>query len=82
MESKMGKLYIIDRFEGGFAVLEEDGGDHIDVPREQTPGNAHEGDVLEQAETGFIIREDLTRERRERIIGKQKRLFKHRSEET
>ncbi|MCD7784045.1 MAG: DUF3006 domain-containing protein [Oscillospiraceae bacterium] len=78
----MGKLYTIDRFEGEFAVLEEDGDGHIDVPKGQLPEGTHEGDVLEQSETGFIIREDLTRERRERIIGKQKRLFKHRSEET
>jgi len=78
----MGKLYIIDRFEGEFAVLEEDGGGHIDVPKGQLPEGAHEGDVLEQAETGFIIREGLTHERRERITGKQRRLFRHRSEET
>ncbi|MCD7771488.1 MAG: DUF3006 domain-containing protein [Oscillospiraceae bacterium] len=78
----MGEIYIIDRFEDAFAVLEDESGSHIDVPRDQIPRNVHEGDVLEQSETGFIIREDLTRERRDKIITKQKRLFKHRSEET
>ncbi len=78
----MGKIYTIDRFEDAFAVLEDESGGHIDVPKDQIPGNAHEGDILEQSETGFIIREDLTRERRDKIITKQKRLFKHRSEET
>ncbi len=78
----MDEIYIIDRFESTFAVLESESGGHIDVPREQIPGNAHEGDVLEQSENGFIIREDLTMERRDKIITKQKRLFKHRSEET
>lgn len=78
----MGKLCIIERFEGESAVLEEDSGGHIDVPKGQLPEDAHEGDVLEQSETGFIIRKDLTDERRERITGKQKKLLRHRSEET
>ncbi|MCD8106482.1 MAG: DUF3006 domain-containing protein [Oscillospiraceae bacterium] len=78
----MGKLYTVDRFEENIAVLENEDGSHINAPRSLISGNAQEGDILERVENGYIIREDLTRERRERIIGKQKRLFRHRSDET
>ncbi len=82
MEAEMGKLYTIDRFEDNIAVLENEDGSHINAPSSLISGNAQEGDILERVGDGYIIREDLTRERRERIIGKQKRLFRHRSDET
>ena len=37
--------YIIDRFEGEFAVLEKEDGGTIDVPKTQIP-DAKEGDVV------------------------------------
>ncbi len=78
----MGKLYIIDRFEDNIAVLENEDGSHKNTYREFLPENAREDDILEFTEDDFIIREDLTRERRDKILKKQKRLFRHRSEET
>ncbi len=36
---------IIDRFEGEYAVLEIEGGRHIDLPRALVP-DAREGDVI------------------------------------
>ncbi|MCD8005814.1 MAG: DUF3006 domain-containing protein [Oscillospiraceae bacterium] len=77
----MGKYYIVDRLEENIAVLEDEDGGHVNALRSLVFG-AHEGDVLEVMEDGFTVREDLTRERRERIREKQKKLFKHRSEET
>ncbi|MCD7823360.1 MAG: DUF3006 domain-containing protein [Oscillospiraceae bacterium] len=74
-------IYIIDRFEDNIAVLESEDGSHIDVPIGELPAGIHEGDSLEKTESGFIFREDLTGERRERIKEKQKRLFRHRTEE-
>ncbi len=78
----MDKLYTIDRIEGEIVVLEMENGSHINALRSLVPGNAKEGDVLETAENGFVVREDLTQERRDKILQKQKKLFKHRSEET
>ena len=39
-------VYIIDRFEGEYAVLEEESGAHKDVRRTLLPQNAAEGDLL------------------------------------
>ena len=39
-------VYIIDRFEGEYAVLEEESGAHKDVHRAILPKNAAEGDFL------------------------------------
>ena len=39
-------VYIIDRFEGEYAVLEEESGAHKDVRRAILPKNAAEGDLL------------------------------------
>ncbi len=77
----MGILYVVDRFEGDFAVLENEDGSHKNTYRELLPENVREGDILEFTEDDFIIREDLIRERRDKILKKQKKLFRHRSEE-
>lgn len=76
----MGKLYTIDRFENGFAVLECEDGSHINKYKELIPDGAREGDVLEFTDNDFVIREDLTRERRDKILKKSKKLFRHRSD--
>ncbi len=76
----MGELWVIDRFEGDFAVLEDEDGSHINAHRDLIPYNAHEGDVIEPCEHGFTVREDLTAQRRERIREKSKKLFRHRSD--
>lgn len=38
--------YIIDRFEGDYAVIELKNGTHADMPRSLIPTNAKEGDTL------------------------------------
>lgn len=72
-------IFIIDRFEGDIAVLEDENGGHSDVLRGLIPKDSREGDVLELRDGEYIKRSDLTEIRRERIIGKSKRLFKKRT---
>lgn len=76
----MGKIWIIDRLEENYAVLEDEDGGHINALRDLIPYNAHEGDVIEPCEHGFTVREDLTEQRRERIRENSKKLFRHRSD--
>ena len=76
----MGELWVIDRFEGDFAVLEDEDGGHMNISRKLIRGEAHEGDILESLDSGFEVRKDLTEQRRERIREKSKKLFRHRSD--
>lgn len=39
-------MWIIDRFEGDWAVIEPDGGVTFDIPRRLLPNGSREGDVL------------------------------------
>lgn len=39
-------MYIIDRFEGDFAVLERNDRTTINVPKDQLPAESKEGDVI------------------------------------
>ena len=53
---------IIDRFEGGFAVVELENLEMVDLPKKLVPDDAEEGDVLE-----INVNEKETEARRERI---------------
>lgn len=64
---------IIDRFEGGIAVVETDEG-IIDISREYLPENAAEGDVIVQTCGGYIVDEQATAERRRKIAERLRRL--------
>ena len=67
--------YIIDRWEGDYAILETDGGEMIDVPRGQIPPDAREGDVLSCQGGLYRVEEEETRARRARIEEKMRRLW-------
>lgn len=54
--------YIIDRFEGDFAVVEIDEGKFANIPRLALPKEAKEGDVI-----NVWIDKDETEQRRKRI---------------
>lgn len=56
-------IYTVDRLEGAWAVLEEEGGGMVDLPLVDLPLGLREGDKLERTETGWTLRPDL-RERR------------------
>lgn len=38
--------YIIDRFEGNFAIVELENGNFIDIPKEAIPKEAKESDII------------------------------------
>ena len=37
---------VIDRFEGGIAVIELENGDMVDIPKKILPNNAKEGSIV------------------------------------
>lgn len=64
---------IIDRFEGGIAVVETDSG-MLDIARELLPENTVEGDVIVLTDGGYIIDEQATAERHKTIAERFRRL--------
>ena len=62
--------FIIDRFEGEFAVVELENREMIDIPICMIPADAKEGNTLK-----IIIDEEETAIRRKRIEEKFKNLF-------
>ena len=71
-------MFIIDRFEGDFAVVETDNG-LINIPLSDLPEGAKEGDVLRKDNDTmrFDIDVEDTAARKKRIEGKMNRLFKN-----
>jgi hypothetical protein len=51
-------MLIIDRFENGFAVVEDgESGEIFDIPVSNLPAGAREGSVLKRTESGYILGE-------------------------
>ncbi|HEX3027478.1 MAG TPA: DUF3006 domain-containing protein [Clostridia bacterium] len=70
------RKYIIDRFEKGYAVLEEENGHLIDMAAAQLPREAKEGDVILMKSGGsFEIDREETNRRHRIIQDFQKRLM-------
>lgn len=67
-------MIIIDRFEGKYAVCEEND-KQILIEKEILPSNAKEGDVLEMFEGHYFINSDETEKRREEINSLQDDLW-------
>ncbi|MBR6618592.1 MAG: DUF3006 domain-containing protein [Oscillospiraceae bacterium] len=65
---------IIDRFEGEFAVIETEDGTQ-NIPRTQLPEDAAEGDVLRRTEDGWETDAEATRQRRERLAARRRRML-------
>lgn len=65
------KPFIIDRFEGQWAVIEY-GDDVFNLPKKALPEGSKEGDVLD---IEIKVDEDATRARKERIQRMADRLF-------
>lgn len=59
--------YSIDRFEEEIAVLQDDEGRSVDVPRALLPDGARRGEVLSFDGTAYRPAPDETERRRERI---------------
>ena len=69
-------MWIVDRFEDRFAVLEHEDGTFQDVPREALPPACHEGSVLRKNEDGtFELDPKAEEKRRETLYELQNDLF-------
>lgn len=67
-------MIIIDRFEGKFAVCEDDD-KQILIEKSQLSQDAKEGDVIEKSSCGYVVNVIETQKRREKIIALQKSLW-------
>ncbi len=69
-------VYIIDRFEGEYAVLEEESGAHKDVHRAILPKNAAEGDFLHFDGINYSIDKAATETRKRMMEEKMRKIMK------
>lgn len=70
------KPYVVDRFEGSYAILIDKYCSSFDVLRDELPPDTREGDVLHENEGAFIVDEEATRIKREKIQRIHERLMK------
>lgn len=68
------KRYIIDRIEEGFAVVECDG-EMLNIKLDILPKGVKSGDILLNTGGDFVIDNEETQERRQKIIKLQQELF-------
>lgn len=59
--------YIIDRFEGDFAICEDENGNIVDIKKDKIPREAAEGDVLIIEDENIMIALLETEERKKQI---------------
>lgn len=72
----MGR-YVLDRFEKGLAVLEDEGGTMRSVPAEKLPSGLREGAVLEESGGRFFFLKAETEHRDSQIKKRVSDLFKN-----
>ena len=68
--------YSLDRFENGFAVLENDNREFINIEKSLLPDKAREGSVLIMENGAWRIDLEEEKARKERIKSLEERLFK------
>lgn len=61
--------YSIDRFEGEFAVCEDEEGNFLDIPKALLPADVREGTVLNEKNGRYTI--DQAEEKRRRDLANQ-----------
>ena len=66
--------YIVDRFEGEFAVLEKKEGGTFDVPKSEIK-DAKEGDIVILKDGIYVVDAEETQKRKKFMAEKIKRLF-------
>ncbi len=70
------KKYIIDRFEGIYAICEDEGKSFINIEKDKLPSEIKEGDCIISDEDGiYSLDIEATEERKRRIRKKLDRLF-------
>ena len=67
--------YIIDRFKGDTAVLEDENKEFLNVPKSILPENSNESDCLVFKDGKYIIDEETTKELKEEISDLMDELF-------
>ena len=70
---------IIDRITDGIAVLEKEDMTHIEIEASLLPDGVKEGTVLDFDGINYVVNSEAEAEIRERIIKKQRSIFKKRS---
>jgi len=60
-------MYIIDRYEGEYVILEDEDKKIMRVRREELPPQAKEGDCIVNTGTRYELDEKATKDRRVRI---------------
>lgn len=70
------KLYSVDRFEGQYAILVDNYSKAYDVLRDELPSDVREGDILNENEGQYVIDEEATKEKREKIHKIREELLK------
>lgn len=68
-------MIIVERVEGGTAVLESDG-KRLAVPLSELPSGVHEGSVLYKTANGYKTDENSEKKRRGQISAKRRRIFR------
>ncbi|MDF2841458.1 MAG: hypothetical protein K0Q99_2230 [Clostridia bacterium] len=68
--------YVIDRFEGRYAVCEDEQGNMLHIERVRIPIGAKEGDVIFVSDTGVEIDLEVTKKRKANIEALAKELWK------
>lgn len=67
-------MLIIDRFEGDYALL-EDNDNHYEIKKSELPENCREGDVITSKDGMYIVDTEQTNQRREAIKRLQRSLW-------
>lgn len=65
---KINSMFSIDRFEGDFAVCENEKGKFVDIPLKKIPVTAKESDVIIYTTDGFVVDEDETIRRKKEFF--------------
>lgn len=68
-------MLVIDRFEGDIAII-EDGESIINIPKNQLPFNAKDGDILILSDGKYLIDEVATDNRKKELENRFSKLFK------
>ena len=76
MESKLEEIYVLDRFEGNIAILENrESKELIEIEKDSLPTDIKEGDILNKINDKFIKNLEQTEEISERIKNKMDDLW-------
>lgn len=69
-------MLVIDRYEGNFAVVEDDEGKTINLPRDMLEKDIPEGSVIVLLRGKYILDKAETEKRKKELFDLQESLFK------